>query len=226
MGFQIKFTTLVRYTEEPGVTAVTVPRRVRTIENYAFFACHSLTSIVLPPRVRSIGTMAFSYCTGLTSINIPRRVTQIDRLAFDNCTSLPMLTFEGEPDRPFPLPAQYKSLSIREQIALHSLYVNRFQKGSMTMVTLYRILCTLLGNGYREPAFLAAVERAYPFLMRYAASGDAAAFRVLLAMVTPDDEELEALLALAAAHDAKESYLLLVNEKQKRGLLTEDARRL
>ena len=66
----------------------TVRQGTKTIAEYAFEDCTSLTSITIPDSVTSIGECAFSGCTGLTSITIPDSVTSIGDYAFSGCTSL------------------------------------------------------------------------------------------------------------------------------------------
>ena len=65
---------------------------IKTIGNYAFFWCSSLTSINIPDSVTSIGEYAFSGCSSLTSINIPDSVTSIGKSAFSSCSSLTSIT--------------------------------------------------------------------------------------------------------------------------------------
>ena len=65
-----------------GLTSVTIPNSVTTIDFYAFFGCTGLTSITIPNSVISIRGGAFGGCTGLTSISIPNSVTTIGYNAF------------------------------------------------------------------------------------------------------------------------------------------------
>lgn len=247
MGFQIEDGVLVRYTEEPGITAVTVPDGVRAIGWDAFKGCTSLTSVTIPAGVEMIWTSAFSHCTRLTAVDIPNSVTSIGQCAFKDCTSLTSvtlpagaksigdraflgctkltaLTFRADADRPFPVPAQYARLSIPDRLDMQRLSQN---KKDVSTETRYRILCALLAGGYRDEAFLAAAERSRVPLLSYVIEhDDAPALRALLAMRPLTDHQLEAALARAAEHGAKACYIILVNEKQARGLLTEDAQRL
>ena len=70
---------------------------IKSIGEYAFSQCASLTSIELPNGVTSIGESAFNYCTSLSHIVIPNSVenigvSAIGEWAFRGCTSLTSIT--------------------------------------------------------------------------------------------------------------------------------------
>ena len=71
-----------------GLTSITIPTSIITIEKGAFYGCSGLTYLAIPESVTSIGVGAFSVCYNLTSIYIPSSVTKIDSYAFDHCPSL------------------------------------------------------------------------------------------------------------------------------------------
>ena len=71
-----------------GLTSVTIPNSVTSIESDAFSNCSSLISINIPNSVTSIGVRAFCNCSGLTSATIPNSVTSIGERAFSGCNSL------------------------------------------------------------------------------------------------------------------------------------------
>lgn len=67
---------------------ISLPENVRTIGNFAFSGCTSLTSIEIPNTVTSIGSYAFDGCSSLTYAVIGESVTSIGNYAFSGCTSL------------------------------------------------------------------------------------------------------------------------------------------
>ena len=63
---------------------------LKTIGNYSFKNCTSLTFFNLPYTVTSIGNYAFSDCNNLAEFKISSnsRLTTIKSFAFNNCTKL------------------------------------------------------------------------------------------------------------------------------------------
>jgi hypothetical protein len=88
MGFQIEGDELKHFCEEDNGPEITIPERVKWIDDWVFHNCTKLTSVTIPDTVTWIGDFAFSGCTGLTSIIIPASVTHIGSSAFDGCTNL------------------------------------------------------------------------------------------------------------------------------------------
>ena len=70
-----------------SLTSINIPDGVTSIPDYCFNNCSSLTSIDIPDSVTSIGTYAFSR-SSLTSIDIPDSVTSVGNGAFRGCSSL------------------------------------------------------------------------------------------------------------------------------------------
>ena len=209
-----------------SLTEVTIPDSVGTIEMYAFYDSEALTKVILPRSVK-IGYYAFTDCTSLTDITLPNQLEQISGMAFLGCDSLSTVTLLGEGASRFPAPSQYKGLLGEALFEMCRLFDDDFRRNGISNELRYHILCTLLVGGYQDKAFLAAVKRSRSRLLRCAVEhDDVPALRPLLTIGTITDETLEAALARAADCGAKESYLVLVNEKQKRGLLTEDEKRL
>ncbi len=99
-----------------GITEITIPESVTSINNNAFESCHSLSdvklsnsityigahafescvfsSIRLPNALTTIATRAFSYCANLTHIEIPASVSTIGYDAFRECSNLTSIVFE------------------------------------------------------------------------------------------------------------------------------------
>lgn len=71
-----------------GVTSISLPSSITSIEEGAFYSCTSLTSIDVPSSVTSIGAGAFINCYNLQSFTIPYSVTSISDSAFCSCESL------------------------------------------------------------------------------------------------------------------------------------------
>ncbi len=71
-----------------SLTNVEIPGSVTSIGLRAFRGCSSLTSVVIPDGVRSIGYHVFSECSSLTSVKISDSVTSIGEGAFYGCNSL------------------------------------------------------------------------------------------------------------------------------------------
>jgi hypothetical protein len=75
-----------------GLTSVTIPDSVTTIEDIAFGACTGLTTVTIPNSVNTVGELAFAGCTGLTSVIFGSSVTTVGDAAFSNCTGLTGIT--------------------------------------------------------------------------------------------------------------------------------------
>lgn len=71
-----------------GVTNITLPYTIETVEDMCFWNFTTLESIVLPPNLVSIGEEAFCGCTSLHTISIPNSVTTLGEGAFFGCTNL------------------------------------------------------------------------------------------------------------------------------------------
>ena len=92
MGFEIENGVLKKYTQEPGVTEVVIPNKVKRIESRAFELCKRLTSVIIPDSVTSIEKSAFLGCSKLTSMVIPNSVTSIAERVFYECKKLKSVT--------------------------------------------------------------------------------------------------------------------------------------
>ena len=71
-----------------GIQSITIPKSVKTIDQYAFWLCKSLKTVTIKNGLESIGGAAFMGCESLKSISIPKTVKTIGGAAFANCVSL------------------------------------------------------------------------------------------------------------------------------------------
>lgn len=72
-----------------GLQTILLPKSVTSIDDNAFFSCHSLNKVVIYDNsVKTIGMAAFEYCSSLADIILPEGVTTIARSAFGGCSSL------------------------------------------------------------------------------------------------------------------------------------------
>lgn len=85
-------TTLLQYPAGKNETIYNMPNNVKSIGNYAFTQCTTLTQVSIPNSVTKIGKWAFCQCNSLTQINIPSSVTSIGEWAFSFCNSLTQMT--------------------------------------------------------------------------------------------------------------------------------------
>lgn len=75
-----------------GLTEISLPNSITSIDTAAFSGCTGLTSVTFSENLLSIGIRAFEKCTGLTSVTIPDKVYSIGVWAFKGCTGLTSLT--------------------------------------------------------------------------------------------------------------------------------------
>ena len=80
------------YINGEAVTNAVIPNSVKSIGNYTFYGCCSLTSITIPNSVTSIGQQAFFGCSSLTKVVIGDGATSIGQQAFSGCTYLEDIT--------------------------------------------------------------------------------------------------------------------------------------
>lgn len=86
---------------------ISLPQKLHTIGQKAFWGCIMLRELQLPDGVTTIGDEAFRRCDSLRSLEIPDSVTRFGRYVFGRCTALehvklpsrlatlPELTFAG-----------------------------------------------------------------------------------------------------------------------------------
>lgn len=68
----------------------------KTIADYAFYYCNSLTGITIPDSVLSIGNHAFDNCNSLKSVTIPKNVKNIGNEAFYTCFDLQSINVDSD----------------------------------------------------------------------------------------------------------------------------------
>ena len=66
---------------------------VTSVGNYAFGNCSSLPLVAIPSNVKTIGDAAFVNCTGITSVSFSQSVTSIGNSAFAGCSHLTSIYF-------------------------------------------------------------------------------------------------------------------------------------
>ncbi|HAZ96111.1 leucine-rich repeat domain-containing protein [uncultured Treponema sp.] len=71
-----------------GITEISIPASVKSIEDYVFGYCSNLASVKLSEGLESIGGWAFRACYSLKSIVIPDSVTTLVFGTFEDCSSL------------------------------------------------------------------------------------------------------------------------------------------
>ena len=69
-----------------GITEITIPKSVKTIETYAFEGCANLTTVTFAPdsELETIGSMAFRDNTAISEISIPASVKKIGYFKYDS----------------------------------------------------------------------------------------------------------------------------------------------
>jgi len=76
-----------------GITAVTLPKTLSTIEPEAFAGCTQLVSINTPQPLSVIGDYAFAGCRSLTAFSLEASISNLGIGAFRDCASLRELVF-------------------------------------------------------------------------------------------------------------------------------------
>lgn len=74
-----------------GLTSVTIPDSITSIEDYAFSSC-PLTNIIISDSVTNLGIGVFSGCSDIKTAVIGNGVTNISELTFSGCGGLTSIT--------------------------------------------------------------------------------------------------------------------------------------
>ena len=77
-----------------GLTSITIPDSVTSIEQYAFYDCKNLTSITIGNGITTLGRLVFSGCSNLTSV-VYRGNVLIPGYIFDGCTKIAKYDFRN-----------------------------------------------------------------------------------------------------------------------------------
>ena len=108
-----------------GLSSITIPNSVTTIDVCAFEGCSGLTSITIPNSVTYIGMEAFRNCTGLTSVIIGSNVT-FDENVFTDTDNLMSVT--SYITRPSDLPTYKQPFFSKNTYNYGTLYVPKGTK--------------------------------------------------------------------------------------------------
>lgn len=69
--------------------------QLKTINNWAFYACHGLQNITIPTGVTTVGDGAFWGCEYLSDLTLPSTVQKINDNGFDGCIGLNKIKVEA-----------------------------------------------------------------------------------------------------------------------------------
>ncbi len=83
------------YNYRGQIKAVDIAEGIKTIEDYAFYYCDSLTEVELPESITSIGKYAFYSCDMLTKVSMHYNVAEIEDYAFGYCYNLVIYGYTG-----------------------------------------------------------------------------------------------------------------------------------
>ena len=74
------------------LSTYTIKEETKWIGDWAFYGCSGLTSVSIPNSVTTIEYGAFAGCSGLTSVTIGNSITMIGDAAFADCSGLTSIT--------------------------------------------------------------------------------------------------------------------------------------
>jgi hypothetical protein len=69
--------------------------QLKTIDNWAFYACHGLQSLTIPNGVTTIGDGAFWGCDYMTNVSLPSSIKSISDNGFEGCININKMTIES-----------------------------------------------------------------------------------------------------------------------------------
>ena len=82
-------------TTEAGLTSITLPNSITTIDSRAFLGCSEIVNFGVPSKLQKIGDYAFANCSNITSYDLPTTLIQIGVGAFDGNGKMSQLTFNS-----------------------------------------------------------------------------------------------------------------------------------
>lgn len=75
-----------------SVESISLPKSLKTINDYAFNGCYNVKQIILPIGVTTIKSYAFKNCYSLEEITLPSTITSLGTGIFTNCKALKSAT--------------------------------------------------------------------------------------------------------------------------------------
>lgn len=94
------------FTNFTGMTSVSIPSTIVSIDAGAFSGCTGLTSLSLPDSITYLGASCFENCSGLTKVEIPGSISvsngQDVSGIFANCSNLSEVVFTGDIKEIYP----------------------------------------------------------------------------------------------------------------------------
>ena len=79
---------LLHYSQGKSNGVFTIRDGVKSVGDYAFYGCDSLTSVTMPDSLEKIGKYAFSGCKSLKNVSTGSGLTSIEERAFNGCSAL------------------------------------------------------------------------------------------------------------------------------------------
>lgn len=95
-GYPVVYIGAYAFENCTGITSISFPNTVTTINQYAFHGCSALQSVALSDNLRVIDSCAFRDCTSLLNFNMPNTVTALGTSAFWGCAMLGSVTLSNQ----------------------------------------------------------------------------------------------------------------------------------
>lgn len=71
-----------------GLSSITIPSNIKTLERSTFNNCFRLTTVTLPDGLEEIKAYAFANCPKLVNVNMPDSITELGSETFYKCSKL------------------------------------------------------------------------------------------------------------------------------------------